>query len=259
MMLLRRLAVFLLIATSTATASAEERIELPTRPGVKQPFYLTKPNGKPVASLILFAGGSGALGKYGPADLRRGNFLVRSRNLFVGQGFTVAVIDVPSDESELSDRFRLGSDHRTDIAVVIAYLRQQEKVSVWLVGTSRGTLSAANVATLGEGGADGVVLTSSVVRAGNRSGNSTVQEAGLGKIAIPTLIVHNRDDACGACPFGEAEGLLSRLDHAPRKELIAFSGGDPPRSDPCEALSRHGYIGIEDKVVAAIAGWIKQP
>lgn len=27
---------------------------------------------------------------------------------------------------------------------------------------------------------------------------------------------------------------------------------------PCKALSRHGYIGIEDEVVAAIAAWIKR-
>lgn len=50
---------------------------------------------------------------------------------------------------------------------------------------------------------------------------------------------------------------MERFSHAPRKELIAVSGGDPPRSDPCEAFSRHGYIGIEDQVVDSIARWIK--
>jgi pimeloyl-ACP methyl ester carboxylesterase len=236
---------------------AEERVTIPTRPGVTQSFYLTKPEGSPAASLILFTGGFGTLGKYGPADLRHGNFLVRSRDLFVAQDFIVAVMDVPSDQSSLSDNFRFSSAHRRDIAAVIAYLRQRANVPVWLVGTSRGTLSAANGATLPSGGADGVVLTSSILRGGDKNPVSTLFEAGLGNVTIPTLLVHNREDGCPACPFSYAADLLGRVTSAPRKDLISFAGGDPPITEPCEALSRHGYLGIENKVVAAIGAWIK--
>jgi hypothetical protein len=38
--------------------------------------------------------------------------------------------------------------------------------------------------------------------------------------------------------------------------LISVSGGDPPKSDPCEAFSTHGYLGREEPVVAAISAWI---
>ncbi|HZS82284.1 MAG TPA: alpha/beta hydrolase [Stellaceae bacterium] len=245
--------LFLILAPA---ASAEERIELPTRPGVTQPFYLTKPKGQPRASLILFPGGFGTLEHYGPADLRRGNFLVRSRDLFVARGFTVAVMDVPSDERSLSDGFRLGAAHRSDIAAVIAYLRQAANAPVWLVGTSRGTLSAANAATLPAGGADGVVLTSTLLRRAGKRGDGTIFDADPSRITIPVLIVHNREDACPACPFELAADLLQRLARAPRKDLIAVAGGDPPISPPCRALSRHGYLGIEDQVVAAISDWI---
>jgi hypothetical protein len=51
---------------------------------------------------------------------------------------------------------------------------------------------------------------------------------------------------------------MARFTSTPRKQLIAVSGGIPPQSDPCEALSRHGYFGIEDEVVTAIADWIKE-
>ncbi len=51
--------------------------------------------------------------------------------------------------------------------------------------------------------------------------------------------------------------LVARFTHVPRKELIAVSGGSPPQSDPCEALSRHGYIGSKEEVVGKIAAWIK--
>jgi pimeloyl-ACP methyl ester carboxylesterase len=243
---------FLLLA---CPGRAEDLVSLPTRSGVTQSFYLTKPDTPPVASLILFTGSGGKLQDYGPADPTKGNFLVRSRNLFVAHGFTVAVIDAPSDQPGGMDEFRVGDDHRRDIATVIAYLRQAAPVPVWLVGTSRGTLSAANGATLETGGPDGVVLTSSVTRNSKRQ-RGTVFDADLDEIKIPTLLVHNRDDACPVCPFSDVPDLLKELKNAPRKELIAVAGGGPTRSEACKSLSRHGYIGIEDKVVALIADWI---
>ncbi len=246
---------FVLGAGPAWPGQAEDLVSLPTRPGVTQSFYVTKPDGPPVASLILFPGGDGKLRGYGPAQPKQGNFLVRSRNLFVERGFIVAVIDAPSDQASGMGGFRVGDDQRRDIAAVIAYLRQAASVPVWLVGTSRGTESAANGATLDAGGPDGLVLTSSVTRTTKRQ-TSTVYDNHLGDIKVPTLLVHNRDDACQVCPFSDIPDLLKAFKSAPRKELIAVEGGDTTLSEPCEALSRHGYIGIEDKVVAAVAGWI---
>jgi putative intracellular protease/amidase len=244
------------VAAPRPAGAAEEMISVPTRPGVTQSFYLTDPDGPPAASLILFPGGNGKLYDYGPADIHRGNFLVRSRDLFVARGFTVAVIDAPSDEAGgMGDDFRVHDAHRRDIAAVIAWLRQRAAVPVWLVGTSMGTLSATNGGTLDSGGPDGVVLTSSVMRSSKRVHNS-VYDAGPNFVKVPTLLVHNREDGCALCPFGDTSDLLERFTSAPRKQLIAFQGGAAPVSKPCKALSRHGYIGIEDQVVAAIARWI---
>jgi len=239
------------------TSAAEELISLPTRSGVTQSFYVTMPAGPPMASLILFTGGDGKLRGYGPANIRHGNFLVRSRDLFVAQGFAVAVIDTPSDQSSgMGDDFRVGSAHRRDIGFVIAWLRQRVAAPVWLVGTSMGTLSAANGGTLQPDGPDGIVLTSSVTRSSRRVHN-TVYDARPIDVTIPTLIVHNREDGCVVCPFSDIPDLLGRFKNAPRGQLITFQGGDPPITDACEALSRHGYLGLESQVVAAIAEWIK--
>lgn len=42
------------------------------------------------------------------------------------------------------------------------------------------------------------------------------------------------------------------------KENIEFVGGSPPIStDPCQAQTPHGYLGIENSVVNNIASWIK--
>jgi hypothetical protein len=250
-------AAFLLASAAISSGRAEELVSLPTRSGVTQSFYLTKPEAPPVASLILFTGSGGKLTNYGPAKPKEGNFLVRSRNLFVARGFIVAVIDAPSDQPGGMGEFRVGADHRRDIAVVIAYLRQVAPVPVWLVGTSRGTLSAANGATLETGGPDGLVLTSSVTR-GSKRQSGTVHDVELGDVRVPTLLVHNRDDACPVCPFSDIPDLLAEFENAPRKELIAVQGGDPSISEACKSLSRHGYLGLEDKVVAVIAAWINQ-
>jgi hypothetical protein len=245
------------VVDALPASAAEELITLPTRSGVTQSFYVTMPVGSPTAGLILFTGGDGKLRSYGPANIRSGNFLVRSRDLFVAQGFAVAVIDAPSDESSgMGDDFRVSNAHRRDIGFVIAWLRQRAQAPVWLVGTSMGTLSAANGGTLQPGGPDGVALTSSVTQTSRRVRN-TVYDARPIDVRVPTLIVHNREDGCVVCPFSDIPDLMGRFKNAPRKQLIAFQGGDPPITDACEALSRHGYLGLESQVVAAIAEWIK--
>jgi len=250
--------VALLFLGAASAAAAEELVKLETRPGVTQAFWVMTPPGPPVASVILFTGGPGLLFSNRKPVLNSKNFLIRSRDKFAAAGFLVVSVDGPSDHLEgLDDDFRTSAEHARDIAAVIAYVRQKAPVPVWLIGTSRGTTSAASIAArLKSGGADGLVLTSSIVASNGRL--APVQSnVDVGAITLPTLFVHNKDDACRATPFSAVPALMAKFTRAPRKELIAVSGGSPPQSEPCEALSRHGYIGIEDEVVGKIAAWIK--
>ncbi len=43
----------------------------------------------------------------------------------------------------------------------------------------------------------------------------------------------------------------------PKKNLLTFSGKDLSVSDLCEAMSHHGFLGLDAEVVAAVASWIK--
>jgi pimeloyl-ACP methyl ester carboxylesterase len=209
-----------------------------------------------VASVVLFAGGHGALGLGSGRLGLGGNFLVRNRRRFAGHGLLVAVIDTPSDRPRGLDGFRTTAAHAEDVRAVVAALRQDAAVPVWLVGTSMGTVSAANAAArLSPDGADGLVLTSSVTRQG-RERPESMGDVRLKDVRIPTLIVHHRDDGCPATPFADTPALLRDFAQAPRRELLAFDGGEPPRSGPCEAHSAHGYLGLDAQVVAAIAAWI---
>jgi len=225
------------------------------RAGVRQPFLLLQPQ-DPVASVILFSGGEGVVG-LSPAKVQRpGNFLVRTRRWFAQQGFQVAVVDPPSDRRSL-DGFRTSQAHALDIKGVIAYLREQANVPVWLVGTSYGTVSAIKVTDrLADGGGpDGVVLTSSLFRRG-RVGDS-VSDVDPARIRVPLLIVHHRNDRCPFTPFADAPAYLERFTQAPAKELLPFEGGAPTRGGVCEPFDHHGYVGIERQVVDGIGAWIK--
>jgi pimeloyl-ACP methyl ester carboxylesterase len=247
------------LGAAVAGADAGEVRTIPTRPGVTQSFLLVRPSAPPAASVVLFAGGHGALNLGGRRLGLAGNFLVRNRARFAEQGLLVAVIDTPSDRPDGLDGFRTGAAHAEDVRLVIAALRHEAAVPVWLVGTSMGTVSAASAtARLTTGGPDGLVLTSTVTRQG-RERPESVGDVRLKDVRVPTLVVHHRDDACRATPYADMPSLLRDLGQAPRRELLTVQGGDPPRSPPCEARAAHGFLGLDAEVVAAIAGWIKAP
>jgi len=233
-------------------------VDVPTRPGVTQRFVLLTPP-QPKAVVVLFAGGHGGLQIQDNGSFRwgGGNFLVRSRQLFAERNLVVAVIDAPSDKQ--TDPFLSGHrqrpDHVTDMKAVIAWLHDQTKLPVWLIGTSRGTQSAASLATqlTGRDGPDGIVLTSTILT--ERRGSRAVPEMDLDKLTIPVLIVHHELDGCILCRFSDIPPLMKKLSGLQRKELSTFKDGQS-RGDPCEAFAYHGYNGIERQVVERIASWI---
>lgn len=247
---------------SPGFTNADELIELQTRPGVTQSFILIKP-ANPIASVILFKGGDGILNLYSKSGVPvigwgGSNFLVRSRNLFAKHGFMVAVVDTPSDApGGMLYGFRTTDKHVTDIEHVIDYLKQQENIPVWLIGTSRGTESAAYIATRVGKKINGLVLTSSLT---SDHKGTAVTSMELHKITVPTLVVSHKGDECWTTPPDEAAEIVSLLRNSPKKKFMLFEGGheDPSEESPCRPLTHHGFLGIEEQVVSAIAKWIKR-
>lgn len=254
------IALLALTTLAARAAAADDEVKtLPTRPGVTEAFILLTPAGPPAASVILFTGGYGRLGlaQVGTAT-RNTNFLVRNRQRFAQHGFLTAVIDAPSDlQTAGLVQFRTTAKHAEDVKAVMAFLRTAAPAPVWLIGTSMGSVSAASVAArLGRAGPEGVVLTSSVTRF-SRQQIESLRDVDLDRIVVPTLIVHHRDDACGASPYAEAAQLGKRLRRSPKHALLTFEGGSGTQGDPCEPFSPHGYLGLDDEVIGAIAAWIK--
>jgi pimeloyl-ACP methyl ester carboxylesterase len=260
--LILALAMFL-VATVTAQAAGSRLVSIETPRGVKQAFILVTPD-KPVASLIMLAGGSGGLGLKSASSMRWGarNFVVHTRDMFAAQGFAVAVVDAPGDRPKgMNAIFRMSAAHAGDIAAVAAYLKKQTGVPVWLVGTSMGTFSAAGGA-IAAGDIDGLVLTSTITSANPRwhiakTYPDGVASMALSRITVPTLIVAHRKDGCKESPASGAPKLKTRLTKATKVEIVVLDGGKPPKSKPCEALAQHGYFGVEEKAVGTIAKFIK--
>jgi len=238
--------------------TAPQVVDIATRAGVTQRFIYLAPD-KPRAAAILLAGGHGGLQIFANGSFKwgDGNFLVRTRDLFAQQGLAVAVVDAPSDRQSAPflSGFRQSPEHVADLKAVIAWLRDKSGVPVWLVGTSRGTQSAAWAATQlsrVDGGPDGLVLTSTIL---SDPRGRAVPAMPLERVTVPVLVVHHQQDGCKLCAFSETPGLMEKFTAAPRKELVAVSGGIS-RGDACEAWAYHGYNGLETEVVGRIAAWI---
>ena len=248
-------------AQTSAPASAQEIVSVPTRPGVTVRVALVAPAGEPSAALLMFPGGFGE-NHFRESDgkvVMGGNFLARTARLFAARGFLVAVIDTPSDQPKgMDDAFRMGKAHVEDVTKVLHALEARTPAPIYLAGTSRGTLSAAYLAaSITDPRVKGLVLTSSLGDPGRgRNRAATVYDTPLKRITMPVLVVHHQQDACWASPFGAATGLPAALSGSAKVDFVAVSGGDPPRSEPCEAFAAHGYVGREREVVGVIVDWI---
>jgi len=246
--------LFTALTPGHGLADSSRYITVTTQRNVQQAFWMIETDQASV-SVILFAGGKGNLKITADGIGKQSNFLVRTRELFAQQGFNVAIIDVPDDRRSLIG-FRVLDSHAIDVQAVIHYLRQHYKKPVWLIGTSRGTLSAANIAARlkGDNGPDGIVLTASVVVSKSKD---SLHDVELSKIETPSLFVHNKDDGCHVSPFSGVRDVMAMMNRAKDKSLYTVSGGRSEQSNQCRALTPHGFLGLEDEVVKAITSWIK--
>ncbi|MEO8751783.1 MAG: alpha/beta hydrolase, partial [Casimicrobiaceae bacterium] len=211
-------AALLFCIATAAMAAAEEVVTVPTREGVSVSYLLVRePSATPKVVVVSFIGSLGAANfakrsaagplKFGPTV----NFLLRARAQFADADFADVFVDAPSDQlpEGMHDEFRLGPQHAQDIRAVVADVRKRYPgAKIFLMGTSRGTISAA---ALGASLADvvaGVVLSSTVT---NRDkAGPALSGFDFGTIPVPVLLVHHRQDGCYTSPYAGAERLAKR-------------------------------------------------
>lgn len=229
--------------------------KVPTRDGVTTTlFWEPAPDAK--ATVFLFPGGAGGFGKVEAGKATGLNFLVRSEPYFIASGFNVAIFGRPSDSQDLDYADRISETHMTDVRKVLEFVKRKADVPVWMVGTSRGTISVTAAAINMPDAMAGVVLTSSVV---SYKKPGAVPKQDLAQIKVPVLVLPHAKDACTLCQPHEVPAILRGLKNAQTKKEIMVSGGENPTGNVCEALHWHGFIGMEREAVDLIANWIKAP
>lgn len=217
------------------SAQADETVSIGGVPAV-----LLKPSGAPAGSLILLAGGDGQLGigPNGAITQLKGNQLVRTRQAYANRGFAVLL-----------------PDRNVDLAAAVKYMGAVAR-PVTVVGTSRGTQRAAEGIVRGAR-PDALVLTAGFLsqQSGERVNRHVIALLGSSSSLPRTLVIHHRQDGCrhtlpaGVKPF---------LDWSKGKASVVWFDGGVNAGDPCQARAYHGFNGLDDKVVEAVASFAKR-
>ena len=198
-----------------------------------------------------------------------GNSLVRSIPLFHELGFATALVDAPSDHagSDGLAGFRTDRRHAEDIGKAIADVRARTNTPVWLIGTSRGAISAANAASrlAGPPAPDGLVLTSALMLGDARAKRAWVTQSvfdlPLEAIRMPVLVVGHEVDTCIRSPAKLMGNITARTNGA-REQVVVVTGGlggsGLTSTEACEGRSPHGFLEQEREVAAGIARFIRE-
>ena len=246
--------------------AGSELITLEPRPNVKLKVLMIEPE-KPSAVLVLYAGGIGTLdldSTFGIPSIGKSkqNFLVRVREKFVESGFVVALPDVVSDREGYSGVHRMSEDHSKEIHNIVSYLKKRYPLPVWIVGTSLSSFTVANAAITQGDQIKGAIFSSSIAKSIPKWSIYKKYPAGvvnmdLSSVKIPVFIAAHKEDGCEVSPPEGAELIKNGLTSAPKVEVKYYTGGSTPVSQPCDALSQHGFLGIEDQVVADMVAFVR--
>jgi poly(3-hydroxybutyrate) depolymerase len=252
------IAAVALIALCTSARAAEELVTLAVREGVTESYLLVYDKAStPKAVAVTLIGGKGAIdlskrvhdgvARFGPGA----NFLIRIRGNLAGSDIADAIVDAPSDRlpDGMTDDFRSGEQHAADVRKIVADLHARfPQARIFLIGTSRGTISVAHLAVALADVVHGAILSSTVTVA-DRMGPG-LSGFDFSSVKIPLLWVHHRDDGCRSSPYGGAQKAANG------GPFISVSGGNPPQSGPCEPLAPHGYFGREDATTEALRNYL---
>jgi hypothetical protein len=253
-----RLVALLMLLIAGGALACGGVVTLQTHDGTTTRYaFSAPPDAK--GTLILLAGGGGHvdLDAQGCAQKLKGNSLVRSQALFHAQGFATALVDAPSDHhgADGLGAFRAQPAHAEDLGKVVADVRARVKGPVWIAGTSRGAISAANAASRLKD-VDGAILTSPVTVGTARGRKAwtaqTVYDNPLADIRVPLLVVSHAQDGCFRSPPSGAQAIVDRY-KGPRGQAAVVSGGSSGSGDACAGRSPHGFLGLEAELAAGIA------
>lgn len=262
MNLIHQLAVVAFCALLSTPLSAGELIKFESRPGVTTSIFIDESK-EPSAVLLLVEGGTlqENLGTFfgRPTFGNPYGFLTRSRGELTKRGFAIALIDRPSDMPEVRHQHRVSTEHAADLKAVVDFLRTRYKLPLWLVGMSAGALSIGNFAQTHPTGSDGLIFVSPVTKPAKIIVDRFPDGAAsfdYSNVAAPVMVLVHKRDQCSLTPPAGAGLIKDRIRNTTRMAVVELEGGRAPVTEACKARSEHGFWGIEDKALDAIADFI---
>jgi hypothetical protein len=236
---------------ASAQAQAGELVHIDSRKLKVSAYWHSTSNAS--KTLFVFPGGGGGFGKIKDGLPTSGNFLVRTTALWIRQGYNIFIFGQPDDSNDLDYGDRIGHAHLQDVRAAMNWVKAKNAQPIWLIGTSRGSISAAHAAIqLQDPLIEGLVLTSSIV---NYKKSGAIPKQDIGSLAMPVLLYHSEADACVHCQPQELPRVFAKLNGS-NKLLMMAKAGEGASGDPCRGQHHHGFIGVEEKAVQDIAAFV---
>jgi len=188
--------------------------------------------------LVLFFGVNGRA--------RVPNILSRTAPIFVERGLPVVIVDEPLR----SHSSRATPAHLEDIRKVVEYVAGRGFQSIYLVGTSNGTISVAHAgAHLRNERIKGLVLS------GTQSYYIT-KHVPIEQTPYPVLFIHHKFDDCPHNSHQEALQMSKKYVHSPRVDFVTVNGGGIEQVDACYDMTYHDFGEREKEFAQAISEWV---
>lgn len=282
---MRCLILFILIATARIAAAqpvearpsdgCAELLTAATHSGKTMRYALGAARGVSAANLsiavVMLVGGGGHvdLDDKGCAQRLNRNSLLRMIPLLRDAGIATVLVDAPSDQQgdDGLGGFRIAAEHAHDLGRVIAEVRARTRAAVWVMGHSRGTISAANAAArlTGTSAPDGLVLLSAMMVGNPKAKKSwvaqTVQSVDLEAIRTPLLLLGHAADSCVRSPAGRMADMGVKTRSARQQAVIVTGGpgasGRAHGLEVCEVGEPHDFVGQEIELAAGIVRFMR--
>ena len=270
---------FLLVGGAVPSATAQAcgtLVELATHDGTMTRYSYAQAHvdagSAPDTAIVLLIGGGGTLrlNEAGCPQSLNGNILVRSAPLFRAAGFATALVDAPSDHGgeEGLAGFRIDERHAADLGKIIADVKSRTGAkSVWVIGHSRGSLSALTAGTKlsARMAPDGVVLASPMM-SGERGKRrpwaaQTVFDLPLESLRSALLVVGHEADNCPRSLPTAMSDVVARTPNIRHQVALVGGGSVPvgraPHLAACETKEPHDFVGQDAEFAAGVGRFIR--
>lgn len=227
-------------ATQSGVLSRRRGVDAPTHLAVLLPGY---------PSVVRPVMGEGFMA----SSALTGNFLIRARRHLSDDRIATLIVDCRSDATTpCSAAYQASPQRQQDVQRLIDEVRRQlpSIESVWLVGTSMGTISSAFMAMHAPDAYAGAIHTAGITEPYAMGSYFEMARINLRRVGRAAhFIVHHRHDPCSLTTWMGAQ-RWSREFEAP---LLTVTGGSGFTGASCMAHTEHGFKGREFDVMRAIA------